>query len=60
MDDELKRIYHNIDINLSEIEYYIDRFRNLEITESNLMYFPYYIADFILAVRALRDKLENG
>jgi hypothetical protein len=60
MDDELKRIYHMIDINLSEIEYYIDRFKDLEITESNITYFPYYIADFILAVRALRDKLENG
>ena len=60
MDDELKRIYRMIDTNLSGIEYYIDRFKDLEITERNLMLFPYYIADFILAVRALRDKLENG
>jgi hypothetical protein len=60
MDDELRRIYHLIDMNLSGIEHYIDRFKDLEITEHNLTYFPYYIADFILAVRALRDKLENG
>jgi hypothetical protein len=60
MDDELRRIYHLIDMNLSGIEYYIEKFKDLEITERNLNVFPYYIADFILAVRALRDKLENG
>ncbi len=60
MDNELERILYLIDNNLKEMEYITSCMTSMDdLLQSNL-YLHYYIYDFIIAVRALRDKLENG
>lgn len=60
MDNELERILYVIDNNLKGMEAYAFCIESMDDIQQSNLYLHYYIYDFIIAVRALRDKLENG